>query len=49
MQGIVESLRVMYKSAEAADLRIEVEAVALSEVEANWGETQSGWRTVFVL
>jgi NADPH:quinone reductase-like Zn-dependent oxidoreductase len=49
VQGIVESLRVMYKSAEAADLRIEVEAVALSEVEANWGETQSGRRTVFVL
>ncbi len=49
VERMLESLRMMYASAEATGLRIEVEAVSLSRVEANWGELQGGRRTVFVL
>jgi NADPH:quinone reductase-like Zn-dependent oxidoreductase len=48
VKTIIDSLRVMYASAEAAALKIDVEAVALSEAEALWGKTQSGRRMVFV-
>jgi NADPH:quinone reductase-like Zn-dependent oxidoreductase len=45
---ILESLSTMYESAASAGLKIEVEAVALRDVEAQWDTFQSGRRLVFV-
>jgi NADPH:quinone reductase-like Zn-dependent oxidoreductase len=47
---IVESLRRMYEVAASTGLKIETEAVPLSEVETAWGRTlESGRRLVFTM
>jgi NADPH2:quinone reductase len=46
---IVEALRRMFEAAASTGLKIETEAVPLSEVEAAWGRAESGRRMVFTL
>jgi NADPH:quinone reductase-like Zn-dependent oxidoreductase len=48
-KAIVEALTVMYEQAASAGLKIETEAVPLSEVEAKWGSMESGKRIVFTI
>ena len=47
--AIVESLKRMYEVAASTGLKIETEAVPLSEVETAWGRAESGRRTVFTM
>jgi NADPH:quinone reductase-like Zn-dependent oxidoreductase len=48
IERIMDSLRIMYASADAAGLKINVDAVPLREVETHWDKMQSGRRLVFV-
>jgi NADPH:quinone reductase-like Zn-dependent oxidoreductase len=48
MERIIESLSLMYKSADAAGLKIDVDSFALNEVETHWGDMKGGRRIVFV-
>jgi NADPH2:quinone reductase len=47
--AIVESLKKMYEVAASTGLKIETEAVPLSEVETAWGRAESGRRMVFTV
>jgi hypothetical protein len=47
--AIVEALTAMYTATACDGLRIETEAVPLSEVEAKWGSMESGKRIVFTI
>jgi NADPH:quinone reductase-like Zn-dependent oxidoreductase len=47
--AIVESLKKMYEVAASTGLKIETEAVPLSEVESAWGRAESGRRMVFTI
>jgi NADPH:quinone reductase-like Zn-dependent oxidoreductase len=47
--AIVESLKKMYEVAASTGLKIETEAVPLSEVETAWGRAESGRRMVFTM
>ena len=47
--AIVESLKKMYEVAASTGLKIETEAVPLSEVETAWGRAESGRRMVFTI
>lgn len=48
-KAIVEALTRMFEVAASTGLKIETEAVALSEVGARWGSTESGRRIVFTM
>jgi NADPH:quinone reductase-like Zn-dependent oxidoreductase len=47
--AIIEALRVMFDAAASTGLKIETEAVPLSQVESAWGRTESGTRIVFTI
>jgi NADPH:quinone reductase-like Zn-dependent oxidoreductase len=47
--AIVESLRKMFEVAASTRLKIETDAVPLSEVETSWGRAESGRRMVFII
>jgi hypothetical protein len=47
--AIVESLKKMYEVAASTGLKIDTEAVPLSEVETAWGRAESGRRMVFTI
>ena len=47
--AIVEALKKMFEAAGSVGLKIDTEAVALSEVEAAWGKVGSGRRIVFTM
>jgi hypothetical protein len=48
-KAIVEALTAMFEAAASTELKIETEAVALSEVEGRWGSMESGKRIVFTV
>jgi NADPH:quinone reductase-like Zn-dependent oxidoreductase len=47
--AIVEALKRMFEAAGSTGLKIETEAVPLSEVETAWGRAESGRRMVFTV
>jgi len=47
--AIVEALKTMFDAAASTGLKIEIEAVLLSEVESAWGRAESGRRMVFTM
>ena len=47
--AIVESLKKMFEAAGSVGLKIDTDAVPLSEVEAAWGKAESGRRIVFTM
>jgi NADPH:quinone reductase-like Zn-dependent oxidoreductase len=47
--AIVEALGRMFEAAALSAPKIEIEGVPLSDVEAAWGRTESGRRTVFTI
>jgi len=47
--AIMEALRTMYAATDAAVLKIDTEAVPLSEVETEWGRMATGKRIVFTV
>ena len=47
--AIIEALKKMFEAAASTGLKIEIEAVPLSEVETAWGRAESGRRIVFTV
>ncbi len=47
--AIVQALKKMFEAAASTGLKIEMEVVPLSEVEAKWGSMESGRRMVFTV